>query len=341
MTHAMLRILQVCNVGQITGGTAACAWTITRSLPWAHHTIAFLSPISGDTREAFRPAQLLRWEHIDAQEVARHQPDLVLLHNTAQGRADPLPAFTVQYLHSRIVPAPADLTLACSHWLADQYPALKPIVLHQAVPIPPDVAAANADPRPLLSTRRSIENDAPLTIGRLCTPQARKWPAEIADFYRRLAAQFPRVEWEFVGCPDSLQALFRRACGNRAAFHDAGWEARAHLHRWHALLYHHPTLTESFGRTCAEALRAGCIPLVDNRGGFREQIDRSSPNGFLCDSPDEFAAAIELLHDPERRRQLSDTARRYGNQRFSLKQFAEELLQLVKRAAATSTARGL
>lgn len=63
-TSRMLRILQVCNVGQITGGTAACAWTITRALPWAQHTVAFLSPVSGDTREAFRPAQLVRWEHV-------------------------------------------------------------------------------------------------------------------------------------------------------------------------------------------------------------------------------------------------------------------------------------
>lgn len=331
----MLRILQIANVGQIVGGTAACAWTVTRALPWAEHVVAFLSPISGDTRAAFRPVSLLRWERVTARDVAGIAPDVVLLHNTPRARCDDrLPAVTIQYLHSRITPARAHLACYCSKWLADQYGDPEGRVIHQAVPVPPAHSTPSTATSEMPNTARSPHagsRSSPLTIGRICTPQARKWPPELPDFYRALATRFPDVAWEFVGAPPSQHAALRRACGDRAAFHNAGWEARVHLHRWHALLYHHPTLTESFGRTCAEAMRAGCIPIVDDRGGFREQVEAADPPpGFLCAGLDDFARAIELLHDPARRQAIAEASRTHGNQRFSLAKFGADLLQILR-----------
>ena len=107
-------------------------------------------------------------------------------------------------------------------------------------------------------------------IGRICTPQQKKWPNDVDEFYGRLADSYPQIRWEFIGCPTELQSRLSTVCHGRTTFLPAGWGARSRLWNWDALLYHNPQVTESFGRTVAEAMRAGCIPIVDDRGGFRE-----------------------------------------------------------------------
>jgi glycosyltransferase involved in cell wall biosynthesis len=143
------------------------------------------------------------------------------------------------------------------------------------------------------------------------------------------------VEWEFVGCPFVLRPRLNAACGGRAAFHESGWSARQHLHRWDALLYHHPTLTESFGRTCAEAMRCGCIPIVDDRGGFREQIAGPTRPGFLCEDFTAFDRAVAALDDPATRTKIGQAARTRA-ERFSLAQFAERFVALLRSERLTS-----
>lgn len=346
-------ILQICNVGNIVGGTAACAWTVTRALPWARHTVAFLGDFNSQTQATFAPVELLRWKHVEPRDVKRLRPDLVLLHNTPRSRCEQqLPVATLQYLHSKISPAQADVTVYCSQWLASQYGHPDGPVLYQAVPFPPvqkQRTLPGTTPRPIPRHPRDH-----LLVGRLCTPQRRKWPSELADFYGTLARRVPEIDWEFVGCPADQQPAFQRACAGRARFHEASWSARAHLGRWDALLYHHPTLTESFGRTCAEALRAGCIPIVDNRGGFREQLlhrnpatrspdclnpvcahtAQHHPTGFLCDDGTSFATALETLSDPSTRRRYALAAYRHGNASFSLERFSRDLLAAFRRISS-------
>ncbi|HUG89913.1 MAG TPA: glycosyltransferase [Planctomycetaceae bacterium] len=352
----MLKLLQVCNAGRITGGTAACAWTIARSLPGWRHTVAFLSRISDDTRQAFAPCEILQWPRVTAAAVAEVAPDVVLLHNTPKGRLDgPLPAVTVQYLHSRIDPAAADLVLYCSRWLAGQYGGDADRVCYQPVPRP--VAAGGPPAAVFGATVEHSPTDAPATapdrpagwqpaatagwqpaatagderllrtepvIGRLCTPTPRKWPPGLIPFYGRLAAQFPAVRWEFVGCPPALQPALAAACNGRAEFLPASWTARSRLWHWDALLYHHPHVTESFGRVAAEAMRAGCIPIVDARGGFCEQVVEGC--GSLCGDADDFAAGLERLLAADSRLSMSRAARARADKRFSLARFAAEFL---------------
>ncbi|OYW11684.1 MAG: hypothetical protein B7Z55_19005, partial [Planctomycetales bacterium 12-60-4] len=163
-----------------------------------------------------------------------------------------------------------------------------------------------------------------LVVGRICTPQAHKWPALLTQFYRQLAERFPRVRWEFVGCPAELQPALQDACQGRTTFWTAGWERRSLLTTWDALLYHQPALPESFGRTVAEAMRVGCVPVVDAQGGFIEQLEHGG--GFVCRGVDEFATAIERLHSRQQLSDVSRTAERIGNERWSLDRFAKELL---------------
>lgn len=318
----MLRLLQVCNVGQIVGGTAACAWTVTKSLPTFDHCVACLQPISVETRRAFSHCRVFEWEAVTGSRVAAVAPDVVLLHNTSRSRTDDRrPAVTVQYLHSKIDPAPADGTLYCSRWLAQQYGAEAHHVCLQAVPKPE---------RPEMHSETRSLREVPV-IGRICTPQRRKWPNILVQFYAELAERSPEVHWEFIGCPRVLEERLRIACRNQAQFFAASWAMRSRLWLWDAMLYHNPHVTESFGRTVAEAMRAGCIPIVDDRGGFSEQVTDGC--GFLCRSTNDFVNAVRHIHPPTVRRPMSRACRMHADATFSLTRFGHDLLQRFREAA--------
>lgn len=315
------RLLQVCNVGRITGGTAACAWTVTRALPEFEHTVAFLSQVTDETRSVFESAgvRVECWAAPCREAIETARPDAVILHNVAGRNRVSGSAVTLQYVHSIGIRAPADVTVCCSRWLAVQTGRCAASVLYQGVPRAPGCEAA----------RR--ERGGRLVIGRICTPTQRKWPASMIGFYRRLAESFPRVEWEFVGCPELVRPQLSVACRGRATFMAAGWPARSRLWSWDALLYHNPHVTESFGRTAAESMRAGCIPIVDARGGFVEQVAEGT--GFLCGTFEEFAEAVAELHAEAVRRRMSQAARNHGDCTFSIAQFRVELQRRLREAA--------
>jgi glycosyltransferase involved in cell wall biosynthesis len=152
----------------------------------------------------------------------------------------------------------------------------------------------------------------------------KKWPPTIIPFYAELATQFPDIAWEFVGCPGEWQSALTAACRGRTVFHPAGWRQRTLLSRWDVLLYSNPALPESFGRTAAEAMRAGCIPVVDRLGGFIEQIPDDC--GFLCSSPADFARALDQASDVAVRRTMSRRAPSHADHHFSLRRFRHRLM---------------
>ena len=316
-----MRLLQVCNVGRILGGTAACAWTVTRALPDVEHTVAFLSRVCRETAGAFEGCQVEQWRAVSTSVVRGLRPDAIVLHNIHPDRFEPLRSHcVVQYVHSRGRRAGADATVYCSRWLADASHAEQAArVLYQAVPKPV---------RPTGVAHRSLRDG--LTVGRICTPSVLKWPDSLVGFYRKLSGQFPSVLWEFVGCPGTMEASLRGACGGKARFHAAGWSARSLLWEWDAMLYHHPSVTESFGRTAAESMRAGCIPVVDARGGFVEQVPRGC--GFLCAQESDFQAALMRLLDRGERYRLSRAAMAHADNAFSLARFRKDFLALVRSA---------
>ena len=187
-------------------------------------------------------------------------------------------------------------------------------MLYQGVPRPP---------------RDEVNGDArdrgDFVVGRICTPTVAKWPREALELTAGLARRFPAVRWELVGCPNGQRTAWNQAKRGRVTFWEASWEARRHFWRWHALVYHNPAVTETFGRTVAEAMRAGCVPIVDDRGGFREQVELGT--GFLCRTEGDFAAAFERLWNRDDWRVVSERAMQRGNERFGLERFGGELLR--------------
>lgn len=313
----MPRLLQVCNVGTVLGGTGACAFSIARSLPRHSHHLWCFGPIREDLKEVWRGEGLRKIERLDGEEIARLNPDEVILHNTGRGRVvGKWRARTLQYVHSRIDFYRAEKTLYCSKYLARQYGASEEEVWWQPVPLP-------FRPQLIRQPRRFAGDE--LVVGRLCTPGVKKYPRELLEVYELLSKSHPHIRWEFVGAPVELASELQRACGGRATFHAAGWGKRELFWKWDVLLYTHPTLTETFGRTVAEAMRTGCVPVVDARGGFVEQLEDGG--GVLCRDLSEFAAALSRVSRPEEWGEMSLRGRRIADERYSLGVFARRLLE--------------
>ena len=313
-----MHLLQVCNVGNICGGTAACAWTVARALPNWQHSVWFFSPPTWETQRIFGDVRVLAGPRIAAGQMTMLRPDLILWHNAVADRmVNPQEVPAIQYQHSAGQRGQADGHVYCSQWLATECGEPDGCVLYQPVPVPP---------QPETGSQRNRRER--LIVGRICTPQPHKWPADLIPFYSQLAEQFPLIDWEFVGCPPAMQATLKEACRGRAAFYSAGWMARQHLWRWDVLLYRQPGCVESFGRVCAEAMRAGCIPIVDNLGGFREQIVEGT--GFLCADEPAIHDALCQLIDINQRREFSRRAQEHANARFSLLRFQREFRALVR-----------
>lgn len=283
-----MKLLSVANVGTIMGGTGACALSCVKALPDWEHSVVFLSGWGTGLKGQFG-CDVRFQTSVTPQLIEDVRPDVILFHNTAANKMPaviPADVLTVYYQHSaalacREARRRCDLFLTVSKHLARLAGIDEKFVLYQPVPCPPP----SSEPR------------RPLTFGRLCTPNAAKWKGQDA-FYRELSAAFManvlafnpllgQAVADFVGAPDDFQP-YVEGVGRRIP---ASWQARSLLHEWAAMLYHHPDITETYGRTVCEAQRAGCIPIVDNRGGFVEQIQHGR-TGFLCSNVNEFADAL-------------------------------------------------
>jgi hypothetical protein len=329
-------LIQVCNVAEVMGGTGACAWTHTRALADWRHVVVFPRAARPEVVREFAPAEVRCWPVVTAERVREEQRRLragrgvvVLLHNTGVGRVEGrLPGVVLQYVHSAIRPAGADGVRYCSRYLAERCGAGEEAVLYQAVPEPPRVVGTGGSGVEM--ERRSLRRA--MVVGRLCTPTAKKWPEGIVEWTADVARGVPGVRWEFVGCPEGLQAGMQAACAGEAVFHPASWSARGHLWRWDAVMYHHPTITETFGRVVAEGLRAGCVPVVDARGGFLEQV--TPETGFVCRDGEEFGAALRRLRDdPVLRWRMSTAGRSWGREMFGEEALAGRLKGWMREAA--------
>ncbi|WP_459555391.1 glycosyltransferase family protein [Lacunimicrobium album] len=308
-----MRVMQVCNVGTVCGGTGGCAWSVRRALPeWEHHVV-FLSAVTAETLKAFDGCGVYRASRVGEKLLDLVQPEVVVMHNAARSRVDvdflKWGGRSIQYLHSKVDAAGAKEVVCCSEWLAKQVGVSREAVLWQGVP------GVSGEKRPA---------SGELVVGRIATPVGSKWPGELVGFYGELAVRCPGVRWEFVGCPQELRGKIERAVGGRAVFYEASFKSREHMAGWDVLLHHQPGVTESFGRTVAEGMLAGCVPVVDARGGFCEQVVEGT--GVLCRDVDGYVAALMMLGDREVRVRMRNAAREHAERAFSLAAFRERLL---------------
>jgi len=102
---------------------------------------------------------------------------------------------------------------------------------------------------------------------------------------------------------------------------------------WHAAGFgvdqeKHPKQVEHFGIATAEAMAAGCIPIVINKGGQPEIVE-DGKNGYLWGTTDELKTkTIQLISNPREISELSDKANK-SSKRFSKERFFKELSKII------------
>ena len=81
-----MKLLQVNNLCEIVGGTAACAWSIQQALPDFEHEMFFFSGRRDpQTDKAFGcPIEVA--SSLSSQFVEKCKPDVVIFHNTPEVR---------------------------------------------------------------------------------------------------------------------------------------------------------------------------------------------------------------------------------------------------------------
>lgn len=99
---------------------------------------------------------------------------------------------------------------------------------------------------------------------------------------------------------------------------------------WHAMGYgeEDPKMSEHFGITTVEAMAAGCVPVVINKGGQPEIVEHEV-SGLLWDDLDQFKEyTLKIINNQKLREKLSQNAQERAP-KFSKENFVQNLYSLV------------
>lgn len=139
------------------------------------------------------------------------------------------------------------------------------------------------------------------------------------DFFARLqaSAEGGRVRLVANAGRQELKSLYERAS---VFWHAAGYgedeEAR-------------PIFVEHFGISTVEAMAAGCVPVVINKGGQPEIVEHGT-SGFVWDTLDELKAyTARLMEDEGLRLRMSEAARARARA-FGREAFLEKFMRLLR-----------
>lgn len=186
-----------------------------------------------------------------------------------------------------------------------------------------------------------------VSVGRFAVSGNLKKQREMMQVFRRMTAA-QRAGWEYLtvgGVPDNeadrayFESVAREGegAGGRALANLRRAELKQLLERakifWHAAGYgedeeKNPGTAEHFGQSTVEAMAAGCVPVVINRGGQPEIVEHGV-SGFIWDTLEELEDYTRRLVDDDALRQKMAAAARARASIFSRAAFAERFLQLL------------
>lgn len=198
--------------------------------------------------------------------------------------------------------------------------------------------------------RRAEKTDSILSVGRFALPNEghTKKQAEMLNAFRQMTDGGLRG-WDYFcagGLADSPEhrAYFEglQRLGAEAGAGVVANLPRAELKRlyerakifWHAAGHgeeedRRPELSEHFGIATVEAMAAGCVPVVINKGGQREIVEHGV-SGFLWDTLAELKGYTEtLMRDEPLRARMSEAARERARF-FSREEFVRRFLTLLR-----------
>jgi glycosyltransferase involved in cell wall biosynthesis len=192
-----------------------------------------------------------------------------------------------------------------------------------------------------------------LSVGRFTATGHSKKQAEMVDAFRSLSGS-NGGQWRYYsigGLSDAsrdheyFQKVSRLAstCGAHV-LSNLGRSRLRELYQqaqifWHAAGYGeddgHPEMSEHFGIATVEAMSAGCIPVVINKGGQPEIVEHGV-SGFLWKNLEELRRYTEMLmQDEELRNRMRDAAQ-FRAALFSRERFVDRFFGLLEQTTRQS-----
>lgn len=171
-------------------------------------------------------------------------------------------------------------------------------------------------------------NAGPVTIGWLGSPSTAKYLHLIAPVLTEIAAKYPDVAWHVMGSGDFDMAGIDwvRTDWSLANELDA-------LARYDIGLMPLPPEDWAKGKSGGKArtyMAAGVVPVV-SAIGYNCELVRHAETGFLCDTADDWRAALtSLIEDADLRQQVATAARQEVEQRFNPANIADDMARLFK-----------
>jgi len=183
-----------------------------------------------------------------------------------------------------------------------------------------------------------------LSVGRFCTALHCKKQLEMVKSFRKLCVEHDLKDWAyhlvgglgstprdrdyFVSCQEEVRGLsvYFHANATLEVLKELYGKARIF---WHATGLgedenEHPECMEHFGITTVEAMAAGCVPVVINKGG-QPEIVQNRINGFLFDTSGELIdCTIKLIRDEALWKKMSEACI-IRSQQFSLINFEKRV----------------
>ena len=135
---------------------------------------------------------------------------------------------------------------------------------------------------------------------------------------------------------DYLKKLKRMAAGHKIFFHTnmehnkvLEFLSKSKIY-WHARGYDetNPSQYENFGITTVEAMAAGCVPVVINKGAQPEIVQHNKNGLVWATSAELIKYTIELIKNSEKMGKLSKEAIK-SSKKYSKEKFEREVIELV------------
>lgn len=201
---------------------------------------------------------------------------------------------------------------------------------------------------PPVDTQFEIEEkmNAILSVGRFATQGHSKKQLEMLSTFKDLGDALSDWEYFCVGGVDDSPSGQEYFANATTIAENSRAHVRANIERdclkslyqrskifWHAAGFGEdeelqPELSEHFGLVTVEAMAAGCVPIVINKGGQSEIVEHGV-NGFLWDTLEELKQyTLRVARDEQLRVQMADAARARAQQ-FSTENFLKRYLSLL------------
>lgn len=181
-----------------------------------------------------------------------------------------------------------------------------------------------------------------VSVGRFVAGDTKKQSVMI-DAFSELVNENDLKDWSLhlagglmEGNEDYLKELRNKAKGLNVLFYEnISLDKLTDLYSesmiyWHAMGYNEedPKNMEHFGITTVEAMAAGCIPIVINRGGQKEIVEKDI-SGFLWENLEELKQyTLGICSSAKRREEISKQAQ-LRSQLFSKESFKNHIRKLI------------